>query len=188
VLPPVYSQGSQLGHLGDELVGGQRSQASDAGQELVPTGECGIGSGKGRYLGVERRDISLDMFKPLCRHWRLSKAMVRFFSRYLSAVRSRTKPSRALMSSAIWACCAVRAGLIGSRRVAAIRASSIASMRSVLAGVPVASAKRLARSGFNLTQEQSARDGPCRRHCCAEDQHRQFQRGQNTPLSSSPIR
>jgi hypothetical protein len=53
-----------------------------------------------------------------CRHYRVSKAMVMFFSRFLSGVGSRTRPSRALMSSAIWACGEVRAGLIGGCRLA----------------------------------------------------------------------
>jgi ParB family chromosome partitioning protein len=47
-------------------------------------------------------------------------------------------------------------------QTAAIRASSPASMRSVLASVPVAWAKRLARSGLSLTQGRCHRWTPAR--------------------------
>lgn len=58
-------EGAKLGHRGDDLIGGQRSHAGDAGEDLVPTGECGIGGDQVGNLGVERFDMPIDLVKPL---------------------------------------------------------------------------------------------------------------------------
>lgn len=56
---------AEFRHGGNELIGGQRSHSRDAGQDLVPAGECGVGSDKGGDLGIERLDMSVDLFRPL---------------------------------------------------------------------------------------------------------------------------
>jgi hypothetical protein len=56
---------AQFGHGGDELVGGQRSDTGDAGQDLVPAREYGIGRDQAGDLGIERVDMALDLFEAL---------------------------------------------------------------------------------------------------------------------------
>lgn len=56
---------AKLGHCGDELIGGQRSHAGDAGEDLVPAGECCVGGDEFGDLGIERFDMPTDLLKPL---------------------------------------------------------------------------------------------------------------------------
>ena len=58
-------QAAQFRHGGDELVGGQRSDTGDAGQDLVAAGERSIGGDQAGDLGVERVDMPVDLFEPL---------------------------------------------------------------------------------------------------------------------------
>nr|KIS30149.1 hypothetical protein TQ38_24305 [Novosphingobium sp. P6W] len=56
---------SEFGHGGDDLVGGECAEASDAGENVVAPGELCIGSNDGRDFSVERGDVACDLFEPL---------------------------------------------------------------------------------------------------------------------------
>lgn len=56
---------AKLGHRGHELIGGQRSHAGDANEDLAPAGECSIGGDHVGYLGVEHFDVPIDLVKPV---------------------------------------------------------------------------------------------------------------------------
>ena len=58
-------EAAEFGHGGDELVGGQRSDAGDAGEDLMPAGERGIGGDQVGDLGIERLDMPIDLLEPL---------------------------------------------------------------------------------------------------------------------------
>jgi hypothetical protein len=58
-------EAAEFRHGGDERVGGQRSDARDAAEDLVPAGEHGIGGDQAGDLGVERLDMPVDLFEPL---------------------------------------------------------------------------------------------------------------------------
>ena len=58
-------EATEFGHRGDELVGSERSHASDAGEDLVSAGECCIGGDQVGDLSVERFDMPIDLVKPL---------------------------------------------------------------------------------------------------------------------------
>jgi len=122
---PACSQGCRVRHGGDELVGGQRSHACDAGQDLVPTGECCIGSDKSGDLGVERFDTSVDLFKPLP-----TLALEQSDGEVFLAVLERRAITHQPVAGIDELCHLnlLRAGLIAGCRVAAMRASSMASM------------------------------------------------------------
>ena len=92
--------------------------------------------------------------RSICRRrvacWRLKSASVSRPARFVAAVRSRTSAVRASWSS----CSSARiagAGACGRGSIIApMRAISRASTRSVLAWVPIASAKRRTRAGFSF--------------------------------------
>ncbi len=89
--------------------------------------------------------------------WRRSSGRVRWRARFLAAVRARRREVRASWSS--WSP-AWKAGFGACGRgstIAAMRAMSLASTRSVLARVPMASAKRRTRAGLSLARGTPAR-------------------------------
>lgn len=56
---------AKLWHRGDELIGGHRSHAGDAGEDLMSAGQCSIGGDQAGDLGVERFDMPIDLVQPL---------------------------------------------------------------------------------------------------------------------------
>ena len=58
-------EATEFGHRGDELVGSERPDASDAGEDLVSAGECCIGGDQVGNLSVERFDMPIDLVKLL---------------------------------------------------------------------------------------------------------------------------
>lgn len=58
-------EAAQLGHGGDELIGGQRAKAADAGQDFVASGEFGVCGDEGCDLGIEGFDMVVDLIEAL---------------------------------------------------------------------------------------------------------------------------
>lgn len=58
-------EAGEFGHGGDELIGSQLSNAGDAGQDLLPPGERGIGGDQIGDLGIKGFDMQLDLLELL---------------------------------------------------------------------------------------------------------------------------
>ena len=133
----LFLEAAEFGHGGNERIGGQRPQASDAGQDLIAACECGIGSDQAGDFSIERLDMPVDLFKSL-----LALALEDGDREVLLSILERGPITHQAVAgideSAISACCVLLVGRIGGCRVAAMRARSMASMRSVLASVPIA--------------------------------------------------
>jgi hypothetical protein len=121
----------------------------------VPPGECIIGSDDAGDLGIERFDMASDLFEAL--------GTVTFEQRdgevLVPVLQCGAIPHQTVASVdefASWFCREIRAGPTRGCSAIAIRANRRASIRSALASVPVAWAKRRARSGLSLTQGRAA--------------------------------
>ena len=88
--------------------------------------------------------------------WRRRSGRVRWRARFLAAVRARTRLVRASWSSWRGAWPAGFGTCGAGSTIAAMRAMRRASTRSVLARVPMASAKRRTRAGLSLAQGMAA--------------------------------
>ena len=85
---------AEFRHFNEQGKGGQGRDAWNGGEDREPSGEIGVGVDLLEDRGLDRRHLAFDLFEALG-VLTLQRGAFRAFLRFLAAVRSFTKASRA---------------------------------------------------------------------------------------------
>jgi len=88
-------EGSKFGHFNQQSEGGDPRDARNARQDGEAFGELRIGFDEGENGRVDGGDLTL-IWSRRCTFCRFNSANVRILARFLAAVRSLTRASRAI--------------------------------------------------------------------------------------------